>query len=624
MLLGGNSEMAQRTVFSAAAVLLLGLMAVLAGGAAWRESITFDEVSHIAAGLSYVQKADLRLNPEHPPLPKILAAIPLAIRGTKADYSSPAWTQSAEFFPAFLGQWAFGEWVLTRWNDPAGTLAWARAPMLLLTLLLGWVIFTFARRLGGDWGGILCLAVYVASPLFLTFGPLVHTDIAVTLFSLLALWRFAGLWREPTRGNAALFGLCYAGALLSKFTAGLLLLAFAAFAVITRWGGLEAGKPPRRERRRAALRGILWAALAVYGFYFVFSLGQSTGALDRLGHGAALEPLRRALLPPWLYLRGVLMVVVTAIRPTFLLGHAYPHGVWFYFPVLLVLKSPAGFLGLLGVAAGVALAVRGQAAGVAPGMRLHWRIVWVSFATLCGACILSHFDISIRHFSVPLALLILLLAPLPRLTERLRAARPVAGRLAQVGTALLALGCVGSAVRAYPFYFPYVSLFGFGRPAYTLISDSNLDWNQALPEVRRFAERQGLPRIAVDSFGISEPQYVVPQAQLWDCQQPSTAEAGQWVAVSANMILDSHNCAWLMQYPHEPLGGGAMYAVRLPASIPAAGVPGGPPPRAQWHWFLGTPSAVDARTMFREVILHPETIKATMDAAQEKFRGGRK
>ena len=61
----------------ALAALLLMLMAILAGGAALRESITVDEVAHIGAGVSYLQKLDLRLNQEHPPLAKVLAAVPL-------------------------------------------------------------------------------------------------------------------------------------------------------------------------------------------------------------------------------------------------------------------------------------------------------------------------------------------------------------------------------------------------------------------------------------------------------------------------------------------------------------------------------------------------------------------
>src|SRR6202008_708855 len=113
------------------------IMALLSGGAARRESVTVDEVTHTGAGVSYLQKLDLRLNEEHPPLPKVLAALPLVLRGTHADYLHISWTLSENFFPARLGQWVFGEWLLTKWNNPLTTLAWARLPMLLLTLVLG-------------------------------------------------------------------------------------------------------------------------------------------------------------------------------------------------------------------------------------------------------------------------------------------------------------------------------------------------------------------------------------------------------------------------------------------------------------------------------------------------------
>src|SRR5260370_41673544 len=107
---------------------LLAMMFLLAGGAALHESAAVDEVAHIGAGLSYVQKLDLRYNDEHPPLAKILAGLPLAIRGTRADYSSVQWTVGKSFFPAYMGQSVFGEWVLRPGNNPETTLVWARVP----------------------------------------------------------------------------------------------------------------------------------------------------------------------------------------------------------------------------------------------------------------------------------------------------------------------------------------------------------------------------------------------------------------------------------------------------------------------------------------------------------------
>jgi 4-amino-4-deoxy-L-arabinose transferase-like glycosyltransferase len=604
---------------------LLALMAVLAGGAALRESVTVDEVSHIGAGVSYLQKLDLRMNPEHPPLPKVLAALPLVFRGVRADYSHISWTLSEKFFPAFLGQWVFGEWLLERWNEPKTVLAWARLPMLLLTLALGCAVYAYARRLGGAWGGLLCLSVYVSTPGFLTFGPLVHTDLAVTLFSLLALWTFAEVWQEPNRKNVLLFGLSLAGALLSKFTAGVLFVAFVAFALSLRWRAVP-GQPGnktdvrkwRRARWRATLKGILCAALAVYAFYFVFSLHQPTNALDRMGTGPAALTLRRLLMPLMLYLRGVFWVVITGRRPTFILGHTYPRGVWFYFPVVFALKSSLGFLSLLVLAgaAGISRKARGatSVAVIPAQVGVHWRVLWVSLLVFTGVCMLSPLDISIRHFSVPLVLLILMLAPLPRMLAEL-SGRTRSG--AALGT-VLAVSCLFTAVRAYPYYFPYINALSLGRPAYALVNDSNVDWNQSLPEVKRFAEQQGLQKIGLDEYGFSDPTVSVPQAHPWNCQRPAQGEEGQWVALSANNILDGHNCGWLMQYPHEALAGGSMYAVHLHAHIPAAGSPDGPPLPSAFREFGGAP--FDIRGFFTHVMQHPDDLPRAVEWMQTTFR----
>ena len=611
------------------AALLLALMAVLAGGAALRESVTVDEVSHIAAGVSYLQRLDLRLNPEHPPLPKVVAALPLVFRGVRADYNHISWTFSEKFFQAFLGQWVFGEWLLEKWNDPGTSLALARLPMLLLTLALGWAVFLCARHLGGPWGGLLCLSVFVSTPAFLAFGPLVHTDMAVALFSLLTLWAFAELWRRPTRKHVLLFGLSLAGALLSKFTAGILFFAFLAFVLSLRLRALR-GLPTdkaevrswRRPRWRATLRGVLWSALVVYLVYFILSWHQPTSILSRIGGGPAALILRRLLLPPLLYLGGVFWVLITSRRPTFILGNSYPHGVWFYFPVVLALKSSLGFLGLLLTSSVTALIRWGRSginlpAAIPEQFAEHWRILSVSLLVFTGMCILSPLDISIRHFSVPLVLMILLLAPVPRLLgELLRSRRPVGNA---VLAALVAI-CLFTALRAYPYYFPYLNALSFGRPAYALVNDSNVDWNQSLPEAQRFAQQHQTQKIGLDQYGFSDSTVSVPRSYPWNCQNPSPEDAGAWVVLSANFILDGHNCAWLLEYPHESLAGGSMYAVRLPSPVPPAGSAGGPPLPSAFREFGGAP--FDIRGMFMHLNEHPEDLpqaSAWMQAAFSSY-----
>jgi 4-amino-4-deoxy-L-arabinose transferase-like glycosyltransferase len=604
------------------------MMGALAGGSALRESVTIDEVAHIGAGVSYLQKFDLRLNEEHPPLPKILAALPLVLRGTHADYSHISWTISEKFFPAYLGQWVFGDWLLTKWNQEATVLAWARLPMLLLTLALAWIIFTYARQLGGDWAGLLCLMVFVSTPAFLTFGPLVLTDVPVTLFSLITIWKFADLWKDPTKRNALLFGVSFAGALLSKFTAGILIFVFIAFAVSARWlplPGQPRGKTEvrtwRKPRWKMTRRGVLWAAIAVYVFYFIFSLRQSTDVLYLVGHGPAWIPLRRLLMPLWLYLRGVLIVLLSSSRPTFVLGHAYPHGVWFYYPIVFALKSQLGFLVLLLLALLLALIPkRSPAEGtqlIRSGLDYHWRAVWVALLVFVAFCVAGRMAISIRHFTVPITLLVLLLAPLPGALARLPSAKPIFGRIALGLTAICALSCLIIAVYVYPFYMPYINSLSFGRPAYTLLNDSNVDWNQAFPDARRFAEANKIDHLKVDEYGFTEVTDSIPNAVLWDCQRATADDGGSWVVVSGSNILDGHNCAWLQQFPMQPIAGGSMYALHLPDQIPPPGSPGGPPLPSAYRFLGGM--EFDSRTFFLEVLRNPESIHQKMAAMRKRY-----
>ena len=246
--------------------------------------------------------------------------------------------------------------------------------------------------------------------------------------------------------------------------------------------------------------------------------------------------------------------------------------------------------------------------------------MWTGLIVLGAACLASRLNLSYRHFSVPLVLLILLLAALPPMLRRV--SRP---RLLVPLTAALAIASLYTAARPFPYFMPYVNALAFGHPAYELMNDSNVDWNQSLPEVRRFAESHRIAQINVDFYGMTDPSPALPRARIWNCQTPEPADAGQWVVVSANMILDSHNCIWLMQYPKEALAGGSMYAVRLPAAIPPAGFPGGPPVASEQHQMFGAPSGMDPRTMSVDVIRHPETMpqmiakmKAEMDKAMAK------
>lgn len=491
------------------AVLLLTLMGILAGGAVRRESITVDEVAHIGAGVSYLQKFDMRMNLEHPPLAKVFAAVPLAVRGVRADYSHISWSFSNRGFGVILGQWVWGHALALQWNDPYSTVLWARVPMLLLTLLLDIFVYRHTSELGGTWGGLLCLVAYVSTPAFLAFGPLVLTDIPVALF-------------------------------------------------------------------------------------------------------------RRLLMPPWLYLRGLFFFALMSSRPTFLLGHSYPHGVWFYFPVMFALKSTLAFLLMLVIAIPVGVAARRKAAYgtiIPADKRYHWCTVWVFLVVFTGFCMLSRMTISIRHFTIPILLMILLLAPIPRAIAQLAQNRTSMIRALTATYVFLSIFSLVTMIRTYPYYFPFLNSFSFGRPAYHLVNDSSLDWNQGLLDVESYVAHRGLTDVLVDEYGFNDPAVYVPQSRVWSCQQPLSSDAGHWAFVSADVIEESHNCIWLLQYPHEALAGGSMYAFKLPETIPAAGTPAGPPAESDLHFIFGVemPGLADSRLTFLQCIKDPNQLQPTMD-----------
>jgi hypothetical protein len=610
------------------AALLLALVAVLAGGAAYRESVAVDELAHIGAGLSYWQKLDLRMNPEHPPLVKLLSAAPLAARGVYADYSGHIWTWSGLGpFNPMLAEWPFGAWIITHWNDRDSTVRWARLPMLLLLLATGLLIYIYGERLSGGWGGAFALCWFATMPAFLAFGPLVLTDTAVALFSLATLWNFATLWRDQSPRATRRFAFALTLALLSKFSAGLLLFVFVAYPFVLRWWPL-AGQPSAPEFRawwrrgwRQTGKGVLMAGVLVYGFEFVLSWNQPTSLLKFIGGGWAALAVRRLLLPVVDYLGGFVMFAMGSVRPSYLLGHAYPHGVWFFFPVVMLLKSTLAFLGALALSLAVAIAARfgrPRICAVRAGMEFHWRALWLGMAIVTFFCVVSPMTISIRHFTVPLAMLSLLLAPLPRLLENLRDAGRRWARPAVWIAAALAAASVVTVVRAWPYYMPFLNSFAGSRPAYELVSDSNLDWDIELPEVERFVVARGLDHVLIDSYNAADPSVYVPQGTLWDCQAATAADAGHWAIVSANMFADGANCPWLLATPHESLAGGSMYAFELPATIPAPGSPGGPPLVANYRYLGGAP--FDWRDMLYRSIRDPHQMQSVMDNMIKMFR----
>src|SRR5689334_676998 len=76
--------------------LLLATMGTIQVTTILQESQTWDEAIHLSAGYSYLRTGDYRINPEHPPLEKILNAVPLLFLQPSLPLADSSWTNSDE------------------------------------------------------------------------------------------------------------------------------------------------------------------------------------------------------------------------------------------------------------------------------------------------------------------------------------------------------------------------------------------------------------------------------------------------------------------------------------------------------------------------------------------------
>ena len=213
-------------IWAFVATLLLVVMAYLLLYRANIETNVVDESPHIAAGYTYNVLRDYRLNPEHPPLIKMLAALPLAFQNLNFPTQDTAWTNAVN------GQWDVGNQFL-HWsrNNPKNITFLTRIGPILITLLVGVILFIWSRKLYGAYAGIFALLLFVFSPNFLAHGMLVTTDVGATFAFLLAsFYLFKYLNKQNTK-NLILAGIAFGIAQLIKFSL-ILLVPYFVLAII--------------------------------------------------------------------------------------------------------------------------------------------------------------------------------------------------------------------------------------------------------------------------------------------------------------------------------------------------------------------------------------------------------
>ena len=520
------------------------------------DSATMDEVAHLPAGYSYLTQKDMRLNPEHPPLIKDLAALPLLfIKGIKFPSQIKEWKEDVN------GQWGFGFYFLYAMGNPVDKMIfWARIPMILILVLLGFFIFKWAKELFGEKVALLALFLFSFSPTFLAHGRFVTTDIGAATGVLIATYYFIAFLKSSTKKNLILSGASLAFAILVKFNTFLLLPFFGILIVVKSLIESQNLKSFLKTLFARLLSFVLILVICFALVWIVYAYHTANYPIERQvrdikfllsSHpirfiGPLLSQLARIsiLRPIVQYLLGLFLVFQRASfgHTTFFLGEVSASGWKNYFPVVYAIKETLPFHILTIIALlWASIKIKEPFWQNSFGRFKKWvGLHFTEFAFLLflgiywAASIASPLNIGVRHLLPVLPLTILLVSR--QIVELLEKSH-LKPKCALLG--LLLAWQVLEVISIYPHFLAYFNeLVGGPNNGYIYVVDSNLDWGQDLKRLEGWVKANGIEKIYVDYFGGGSAEYYLKQKFMpwWGTRSEKEFEKPNYFAISASIL----------------------------------------------------------------------------------------
>jgi hypothetical protein len=543
------------------------------------EALTFDELSHIPAGYSYLSQRDFRINPEHPPLIKDISAVPLLFMDLNFPEDHPSWENEVN------SQWWFGnQFIFKSGNDADMITFWAKMPMILVLMFLGWFLFIFTRKFFGNKVALMTLFIFSFSPTFIAHGRLVTTDIGAALGVIMTTYFWLEFLKNPNRKNIVLAGIFFGISMLFKFSMALLIPFLAiivlAYALI---------KNPFKNKLKSTLKYLSFSVLAgvialvfiiwpVYQFHVSnyppekqlsdtqeILASSPAKSLSSFCVWMADKPVLRSVGH---YFFGLLMATQrTSFGNTvYFMDSVSGTGWWHYFPTVYFLKIPLAFhiLSLISLLF-LLFSIR----------RRFWYNIkeWISdhfvefsmvvfLAIYWSTSMIGSLNIGVRHV-IPTFPFIYILVSLGivRLSEKIK--KPSFKKVFSFLIFFLLFWYASSSLNCFPYYISYFNEVSGGcMEGYKYVVDSSFDWGQDLKRLSNFVEENNIEKIKIDYFGGSDIEYYL--GDKFEKFDPKSGPQKGWLAISATLLQggraepakgfdqDTRYYEWLNDY--EPVG----------------------------------------------------------------------
>jgi hypothetical protein len=545
-----------------------------------QESTIMDEQAHIPAGYSYIKYHDMRLNPEHPPLLKDLAGIPLQFLNLKFPTDGTDWTSGVN------AQWAVGNTFINSGANNADQINfWSRLPIILVGLLLGIFIFKWTKETAGTLAGFFALVLFAADPNILGHNHYVTTDLGIASFLFISMYFFVKFLKKPSWKNTALAGIFLGVAQLTKFSAPLF---FPLFLLLLFVYVLSKKKPDFDLRTSLKYK---WAAfweyfgkfviliiicfIAIWILYFFNTASMpsekireiSNTVFGNIGAGKyakiivnqmSMIPLLKGLSE---YFMGVFMVFarVEGGNTYYFFGHVTNQASKAYFPMVFLIKETIPFLVLALFSLGFAFFQFWKNLFAQTGNFL--KRIWLIFTSYLQTgiaqysmflfvllyaymSITGNLDIGFRHLFPILPFAYFLISK--KVFDFYRSIiHPHSKKTIGIIIAIFAVWIIAVPVIYFPSYISYFNEFvGGPKNGYKYVTDSNTDWGQDLKRLKIWYDQYNsknpknpIEKIHVDYFGGSNPKYYFEDNYI-EWHGENKPETG-WFAVSVGFMQES-------------------------------------------------------------------------------------
>jgi len=508
----------------AVAIGLLLIMFVIEFTSANLESQTYDEGMHITAGYQHLMDKKIILNPEHPPLIKLLSAIFIA--PLKPNLPNMGDLPQLEYSRKFMQQSG---------NNVDKILLYGRLPIMLLSILMGWIIFVWAKQLAGIKAGLFALILYVFDPNILAHSRYITTDIGVSLAFLATFYFFYRYSIHKSIYNLLSLAIVFSLAQLTKFSTLMLaplIFGFALFAKL---------------KIKKYLLLILLCCLFTFLLIIIFYCG------DLNTYKFGLEKLQNH---------------EQVGHVAYLLGNISQFGFWYYFPLTFIFKTPLLTIVLLILAIIIFLRkffsklalinkkqniIKKISAAIKIITLAEWMIIIFPIFYMVVSMI-NHINIGVRHI-LPIYPFIFIFIAINIFGNNFN---PWHNKIKILSICLIFLYAINSLL-VYPEYLSYFSrIIGNSSNGYKYLLDSNVDWGQNLKKLKKYLDDNNIKDpIVLCYFGTGDPNYYKIN------NLPMEGQKKGWIAISIQHIIMLPKYQWFLSY--EPIAkiGNGIYLYKL-------------------------------------------------------------